>query len=848
MEKLHKGTIPGHRANLGWRVFGGRSWFAASAAMLVFGLMLATAISSEPVTDQQLCDKMTEAWQSSWNRLYDDRTHLFYDRVCSYDPAKRLASLPTPEEISRQHPNRNGWGTGMEDCAISGGVMMAMVCDRFAATHDTTLRKSARKVFAGLVLLGTLSPSEGFVIRGVCPTDQRSHYCESSRDQYTWYAYGLWRYYRSSFSSASEKAAMRKIINAICTRLERNVIEKNDYHIGREDGTFDGVVDKMWHVMAHEVARLPMIYAIGADITGSRHWRDLARQFSPEAAAQSQGDSTKIPYALLQEQVSLEPLYQLETSPELKRQWLEAMRLTAQRSSVFFANCRGYRPTDIAKVDLNWRSWPARTSMGYTVPTPPDVWRMEDRTIRQPAEAALTCLLCPGASLTPDQLALTKQTLAQVDYPKTTAYGLYYTQAVYWRAVRLGQIQLPGRSKAASSAPSKRADTGSRWRVGTPIMTYWAGPPMTDATAQQMADGGWNLVWCHEDELDVAQRHGLRALLHVGLVSPKTLDNPEAKAKLDALIERVRKHPALYAYFVQDEPNAAEFPGLSRLVAYLRERDPYHLAYLNLFPTYASNKQLGNEGDTVTAYKEHLRQFVETVKPDLLSYDHYHFSVKGDRDQYFLNLGMMRQTALDARLPFLNIVQACTWTPSMRIPNGDELRWLAYTSLAYGAQGLSYFVYCHPKHEGAMVTADGTPTELYHAARSFNREFVAIASQLQPLRSLGVYHAGMTPPGTTPLPPDATFRLDPLPAEAEFKTLEPVKGFVLGYFGKPGSKTRPTHVVVVNLDYKKSATPTVVGPGRLSVFNASENRWMAGKSNCQDLDLPPGGGALLRVQ
>jgi hypothetical protein len=396
------------------------------------------------------------------------------------------------------------------------------------------------------------------------------------------------------------------------------------------------------------------------------------------------------------------------------------------------------------------------------------------------------------------------------------------------------------------NAPCRAAE--SRWRIGTPITTYWAGPPMTDATAQQMADGGWNLVWCKESELDVARRHGLRAYLHDRLLRPETLDDPEAKAKLDALIKRVRKHPALYAYHLKDEPNASTFPALARLAAYLCECDPNHLAYLNLFPTYANNKQLGTEGDTVTAYKEHLRQFVEIVKPALISYDHYHFGTKGDGDQYFLNLAIIRQAALDARLPFLNIVQACSWAPSMRIPNGDELRWLVYTSLAYGAQGISYYVYCHPKHNGAMAYADGTPTELYRAARLLNREFVAVASQLQPLRSLGAYHVGMVPPGAVPLPPDAGFRLDPPPAEMEFKSREPVKGFVLGCFGRPGSKAKPTHVVVVNLDYKNGATPTLAGPGRLAAFDAASERWASSKAGRLELNLPPGGGTLVRVQ
>ena len=50
----------------------------------------------------------------------------------------------------------------------------------------------------------------------------------------------------------------------------------------------------------------------------------------------------------------------------------------------------------------------------------------------------------------------------------------------------------------------------------------------------------------------------------------------------------------------------------------------------------------------VVAYREHLRQFVETVKPDLISYDHYHFFKDTDTPQYFLNLGLIRQAAMEA--------------------------------------------------------------------------------------------------------------------------------------------------------------------------------------------------------
>lgn len=393
----------------------------------------------------------------------------------------------------------------------------------------------------------------------------------------------------------------------------------------------------------------------------------------------------------------------------------------------------------------------------------------------------------------------------------------------------------------------------SGWRIGKPIVTYWAGPSMSEATARQMAEGGWNLVWCSESELDTAGRHGLRAMLQDGLLSPRSLDSPATRAKLDALIERVRKHPACYAYFLTDEPGAEAFPGLGRLVAYLRARDPGRLAYINLLPTYAENSQLGTKGDTVTAYREHLRLYREQVKAALVSYDHYHFSTQGDSGQYFLNLAMIRQASQAAGVPFLNIVQACTWTPSMRIPRGDELRWLVYTSLAYGAQGISYYVYCHPDHKGAMATADGKPTPLYHAAKVLNREFAAIATELQPLRSLEVFHAGMKPPGGVLLPASSPFRLDPPVALEPYNPPQPIQGVLLGQFGRAGATPqpqpgKPTHVLVVNLDYKHDLTTTVIGPEPLQRFDATTGQWSADSVARLELRLPPGGGTLLRVK
>jgi hypothetical protein len=242
---------------------------------------------------------------------------------------------------------------------------------------------------------------------------------------------------------------------------------------------------------------------------------------------------------------------------------------------------------------------------------------------------------------------------------------------------------------------------------------------------------------------------------------------------------------------------------------------------------------------------------VDIVKPGLISYDHYQLAVEGDRQDYFLNLGMIRRAAQDAGLPFLNIVQAATWDKSMRVPTGDEVRYLDYTSLAYGAQGISYYVYCCAGHTGAVAYADGTVTPLYDTLKTLNREFVSVAQQLQPLRSLGVYHAGMLPPGTEPVPTDGRFQLDPPVPAMTFSNLQPVKGMLLGYFGPAdkGKKVhKPTHVMVVNLDYQAEAVVGIRGPSRLELYDPATGYWSRANGKFAYLRLQRGGGQLVRVR
>jgi hypothetical protein len=183
----------------------------------------------------------------------------------------------------------------------------------------------------------------------------------------------------------------------------------------------------------------------------------------------------------------------------------------------------------------------------------------------------------------------------------------------------------------------------------------------------------------------------------------------------------------------------------------------------------------------------------------------------------------------------------------MREPNESELRYLVYTTLAYGAQGISYYVYSHPGHTPGIATAEAQPTAVYEWLAPLNRDFLAIASQIQPLRSLGVHHAGMLPPGAEPLPDGAAFRLEPPVEAVPFRAGERVRGVLVGTFG-PAPGGPATHAMVVNLDYRDGLEISVQADGPLDRFDTAANRWNPSPDPPGPVQLAPGGGLLVRIR
>jgi hypothetical protein len=382
--------------------------------------------------NRTLPERVEQAWRASWTKFYSPRTRQFYDYLTSYLPGRELAHLPTAEEVARQHPNPYGYGTGMEDCMISAGVMLDTLVDRYAVTGRKALRERAYDVFRGIRLSATVHGVPGFLARGVCVEDRKSVYVNSSRDQYTHAAHGCWRYLHSPLCNNRTKIEIGAILSGFADRMTRNVTAANDYDSLRADGTRDPRgISRMWNVKGHEAARLPMIYAAAWDATGNPAYRDLYRKYIEPAVQQSfTVEESQPTYALLQMQCSLELLETLEQDADLKRQMREIMTMLAKRCAVRAARAeRDGAALDVAAVGTDWRTGEGISTAGK--------YRKVWYNIRESGEAALAQLM-NGTRLPEEGKERLARAILRIDYDRVSSNGVFYLQAAYWKARRLG--------------------------------------------------------------------------------------------------------------------------------------------------------------------------------------------------------------------------------------------------------------------------------------------------------------------------------------------------------------------------------------------------------------------------
>ena len=367
-----------------------------------------------------------------------------------------------------------------------------------------------------------------------------------------------------------------------------------------------------------------------------------------------------------------------------------------------------------------------------------------------------------------------------------------------------------------------------------PIMAWnWA--PNDPAVLQKMREAGLTIAgFVAPGTLDACRAAGLKAIVSDARCSGydwANVDETKAASNVLSLVTEVGRHPALYGYYLRDEPPAAYFSGLAKVAGLLREHSPGKWPYINLFPDYATPDQLGT-----TNYTEYLDRFSAICHPTIISYDNYSLMDDGSvRDNYWSNLEAVRATCRKHGLEFWNIVLAVAHF-NYRELNDADFRFEVYTTLAYGARGLSYFTYFAPQtgnYRGAAIDQFGHETPTWHSMQYANYQVQKLAPTLLKLASDDVYHIGRIPSGCKGPPTNSLV------------TGVAGDNAVVGEFThRDGSR----YVMVVNKDVSKSRPCSVQfrkSPRRLQKVSAYTGALLPFEG--EDIWLAPGAGVLLKL-
>ncbi len=392
---------------------------------------------------------MERTWEFVWNRLYNDRTGMFYNILVGSGPDAATCDLPAPELIRQQIPNPGGYGTSMEDCMLNAGLMMDSVIARYEAAGEKTMGAYAAKVWKGMELGASVSPKKGFLPRGVTPADCVSHYADTSRDQYTNWFYGAYRLYYSALADETQRASIRILLTRMAEKMEAEVIPENHWNFLREDGEI-GLVGQMWgDIQAHEFLRLPMLYLLTWKITGEEHWREMYMRYRDEALAETLQfvPLSGATYVGVQLQYSVRLVYDLDDDPGVRetcRRFMEKM--ASPYEGVALDQIKALMtPQGEEWLQIQFGPWETshiryagyHGGKPYFIPEPGDFGRYKSYyPLRAAGEGIIVAALCPGYRIGEDTLEKLCQMAAFVDYDKHSTNAPIALIDAYWLAVK----------------------------------------------------------------------------------------------------------------------------------------------------------------------------------------------------------------------------------------------------------------------------------------------------------------------------------------------------------------------------------------------------------------------------
>ena len=375
---------------------------------------------------------------------------------------------------------------------------------------------------------------------------------------------------------------------------------------------------------------------------------------------------------------------------------------------------------------------------------------------------------------------------------------------------------------------------------------------------ESIADCGFTIGgFVKPEDLPLCEKLGLAAIMAPAETEQpwfgewQKMSDQEIDKRVKEMVEKTAHSKAVLGYFIMDEPGAPAFPALAKAVAAVKKYAPGKLAYINLFPSYATvgapdTSQLGT-----ASYTEYLERFVNEVRPQLLSYDNY--MVQGSDDLqgekaaiYYNDLLEVRRVSRKYGLPFWNIVSCNQILKEYTAPSPASLAFQAYTTLAAGGQGLTWYKYYSDGYAYAPIDGHGNKSETWQYLQVVNRQVRTLGPIMGGLKSTGVFFTSPPMEKSLPLLPGRIVKQVRSQASLQGATgAQPP--IMVGEFADGRGKD---YVMLVNLSLERSANiklETLTPYKTKQVFSAIDGRLLP-------LDeknghwLPAGHGLLVKLE
>lgn len=228
---------------------------------------------------------------------------------------------------------------------------------------------------------------------------------------------------------------------------------------------------------------------------------------------------------------------------------------------------------------------------------------------------------------------------------------------------------------------------------------------------------------------------------------------PQTKniTSIPKVVPAISKSTDIAGYYITDEPDASKFNDIRKVADELYKYDKNQMPFVNLLPMVEPSRL------KAANYKTYLLEFLRITGIPMFSYDCYPIIKKNGKisikETFYQNLEIASEVSRETGAPFWAFCMSASHLSYPKATKG-HLLFEAFSALAYGAQGISYYTYTTRTNESikyydAPINTKGEKTATWYACQDVNKQIQSLKNVFLGAKLQNAWHTGdKLPKGT----------------------------------------------------------------------------------------------------